>query len=143
MSFKKKSGNFASKTSKMKLLRSIQIQFFLFSGLVAALIGILGLIFPQLIHEKIWNIYFFILILSLVLSIMSGLLLKSFLENFFNIMVLGMVLRFIASLVFITIVVLPGIQNIILFIGDFFTIFLFYLAFDIYAFLSNLRPISK
>jgi hypothetical protein len=46
-------------------------------------------------------------------------------------------------LVFITIVVLPGIQNIILFIGDFFTIFLFYLVFDIYAFLSNLRPISK
>ncbi len=127
----------------MKLLRSIQIQFFLFSALVAALIGILGLIFPQLIHEKIWNIYFFILILSLVLSIMSGLLLKSFSENFFNIMVLGMVLRFIASLVFITIVVLPGIQNIILFIGDFFTIFLFYLAFDIYTFLSNLRPISK
>jgi hypothetical protein len=127
----------------MKLLRNIQIQFFLFSAFVGALIGILGLIFPQLIHEKIWNIYFFILILSLVISIMSGLLLKSFSENFFNIMVLGTVLRFIASLVFITIVVLPGIQNIILFIGDFFTIFLFYLVFDIYAFLSNLRPISK
>lgn len=127
----------------MKLFRNIQIQFFLFSALVAALIGILSLIFPQLIHEKIWNIYFFILILSLVISIMSGLLLKSFSENFFNIMVLGTVLRFIASLVFITIVVLPGIQNIILFIGDFFTIFLFYLVFDIYAFLSNLRPISK
>lgn len=127
----------------MKLFRSIQVQFFLFSVLVASLIGILGLIFPQLIHEKIWNIYFFILILSFVISIMSGLLLKSFSENFFNIMVLGTVLRFIASLVFITIVVLPGIQNIILFIGDFFMIFLFYLVFDIYAFLSNLRPISK
>lgn len=127
----------------MKLLRNVQIQFSLFSAVVAALIGILGLIFPQLIHEKIWNIYFFILILSLVISIMSGLLLKSFSENFFHIMVLGTVLRFIASMVFITIIVLPGIQNIILFIGDFFTIFLFYLVFDIYAFLSNLRPISK
>ena len=134
---------FKSNHNHMKLFRNIQIQFFLFSALVAALIGIIGLIFPQLIHEKIWNIYFFILILSLAISIMSGLLLKSFSENFFNIMVLGTVLRFIASLVFITIVVLPGIQNIILFIGDFFTIFLFYLVFDIYAFLSNLRPISK
>lgn len=132
-----------SKTSKMKLLRNIQVQFFLFSAIVAILIGILSLIFPQLIHEKIWNIYFFILILSLFISIMSGLLLKSFSENFFNIMVLGTVLRFIASLVFITIIVLPGIENIILFIGDFFTLFLFYLTFDIYAFLSNLRPISK
>lgn len=127
----------------MKLLRNVQLQFFLFSALVAALIGILGLIFPQLIHEKIWNIYFFILILSLIISIISGLLLRSFSESFFNIMVLGTVLRFIASMVFITIVVLPGIQNIILFIGDFFTIFLFYLVFDIYTFLSNLRPISK
>ncbi len=127
----------------MKLLRNVRLQFFLFSALVAALIGILGLIFPQLIHEKIWNIYFFILILSLIISIISGLLLRSFSENFFNIMVLGTVLRFIASMVFITIVVLPGIQNIILFIGDFFTIFLFYLVFDIYTFLSNLRPISK
>lgn len=127
----------------MKLLRNVRLQFFLFSALVAALIGILGLIFPQLIHEKIWNIYFFILILSLIISIISGLLLRSFSESFFNIMVLGTVLRFIASMVFITIVVLPGIQNIILFIGDFFTIFLFYLVFDIYTFLSNLRPISK
>lgn len=132
-----------SKTAKMKLLRNIHIQFFLFSALVAVLIGIVELIFPQLIHEKIWTIYFFILILSLAISIMSALLLKSFSENFFNIMVLGTVLRFIASLVFITIIVLPGIENIILFIGDFFTIFLFYLTFDIYAFLSNLRPISK
>lgn len=127
----------------MKLLRNLQVQFFLFSALVAALIGIIGLVFPQLIHEKIWSIYFFVLILSLAISIMSALLLKSFAENFFNIMVLGTVLRFIASLVFITIIVLPGIQNIILFIGDFFTVFLFYLVFDIYSFLSNLRPISK
>lgn len=127
----------------MKLLRNLHVQFFLFSAMVAALIGVVGLIFPQVIHEKIWSIYFFILILSLAISIMSTLLLKSFSENFFNIMVLGTVLRFIASLVFITIIVLPGIPNIILFIGDFFTIFLFYLTFDIYAFLSNLRPISK
>ncbi len=127
----------------MKLFRNIQVQFFLFSAFIAALIGILEMIFPQLIHDKIWNIYFFILILSLAVSIMSGLLLKSFSENFFNIMVLGTVLRFIASLVFIAILVLPGIEKIILFIGDFFTIFLFYLTFDIYAFLSNLRPISK
>lgn len=131
------------KSAKMKLLRNIQVQFFLFSALIAGLIGILEVSFPQLIHEKIWNIYFFILILSLAISILSGSLLKSFSENFFNIMVLGTVLRFIATLVFITILVLPGMENIILFIGDFFTIFLFYLTFDIYAFLSTLRPISK
>jgi hypothetical protein len=127
----------------MKLLRNIQVQFFLFSAVIASLIGILHLIFPQIIHEKIWSIYFFIGILSFVLIILSSLLLKSFSENFFNIMVLGTVIRFIATLIFITLLILPGLENIILFIGDFFTLFLFYLAFDIYTFLSNLRPISK
>jgi hypothetical protein len=54
-----------------------------------------------------------------------------------------MVIRFIASLVFITISVWPTLQNIIPFIANFFVIFLCYLVFDIYSFLSNLRPISK
>jgi hypothetical protein len=45
--------------------------------------------------------------------------------------------------VFIGVLVWPGMENIILFIADFFIIFLFYLVFDIYSFLSTLRPISK
>ncbi|GMQ31818.1 hypothetical protein Ataiwa_00900 [Algoriphagus taiwanensis] len=64
-------------------------------------------------------------------------------DSFFQISVLAMVLRLIGSLVFIGVEVWPGMENIILFIADFFVIFLFYLVFDIYAFLSNLRPISK
>lgn len=127
----------------MKLFQNIQVRFFLFSAVIAGIVLLIQLVLPEWIHFKIWNIYFFILILSLLLGILSSFLLKSFSENFFNIVILGMVIRFIASLVFITISIWPTLPNIIPFIANFFVIFLFYLVFDIYAFLSNLRPISK
>jgi hypothetical protein len=127
----------------MALPKNIHIRFLLFSLAIAVLIGVLSLVFPFLIHEKIWNIYFFLMIFSFLISLLSGFLLKSFSENFFQIMVLAMILRFIGTLVFIGIAVWPSMENIILFIADFFIIFLCYLVFDIYTFLSNLRPISK
>jgi hypothetical protein len=56
---------------------------------------------------------------------------------------LGMIIRILSSLGFIGILVVLGLENIILFIANFFIIFLFYMIFDIYIFISNLRPISK
>jgi len=100
-------------------------------------------VFPVIIHERIWHIYFFLLILSFLIALLNSALLKAFAENFFHVSVLAMILRLVASLVFVGVEVWPGMENIILFIADFFVIFLFYLIFDIYAFLSNLRPISK
>lgn len=127
----------------MRLPKNMHLQFLLFSAAVAGLIGLFCILLPDIVHEKIWNIYFFMIILSFLISLLNRFLLKSFAENSFNIMVLAMILRFIATIVFIGIAVWPGMENIILFIADFFVIFLFYLVFDIYAFLSNLRPISK
>ncbi len=127
----------------MSLPKNMHLQFLIFSAAVAGLIGLFCVLLPNIVHEKIWNIYFFMVIVSFLISLLNGFLLKSFAENFFNIMVLAMILRFIATIVFIGLAVWPGMENIILFIADFFIVFLFYLVFDIYAFLSNLRPISK
>jgi len=127
----------------MVLPKNIHVRFVLFSFVVAVFIGILDLVFPTVIHEEIWNIYFFLVIYSFLISLLNRFLLKSFDENFFQIMVLAMIIRFIGTLIFIGIAVWPSMENIILFIADFFIIFLFYLAFDIYTFIANLRPISK
>ncbi len=127
----------------MRLPKNMHVQFVLLSAAVAGLIGLFCVLLPDIVHEKIWSIYFFMAILSFLISLLNAFLLKSFAENFFNIMVLAMILRFIATIVFIGFAVWPGMQNVILFIADFFVVFLFYLVFDIYAFLSNLRPISK
>lgn len=127
----------------MTLPKNMHLRFFVLSGILAGLILILQVLVPQIIHTHIWHIYFFLLIISFFINVLNAFLLKSFSENFFQISVLAMILRLIGSLVFVGIEVWPGMENIILFIGDFFVIFLFYLVFDIYAFLSNLRPISK
>lgn len=127
----------------MKLPKNPHLKFLLFSGILAAIIAVLQVIFPVIIHEKIWSIYFFMFFLSFFIGILNTYLVKNFPENFFQIMVLAMILRFIATLVFIGVAVWPTIDQAILFIADFFVVFLFYLVFDIYSFLANLRPISK
>lgn len=127
----------------MRLFENLHFRFFLLSAGLGLLILVLKLLVPVIIHEKIWTIFLFLLILSFFIGLLSASLLKALSENFFQISVLAMILRLIGSLVFIGLMVWPGMENIILFIADFFVIFLFYLIFDIYAFLSNLRPISK
>lgn len=127
----------------MTLLKNIHFKFALLTLFIGVLILILDFLFPAIIHSKIWNIFIFLSVFSFLIGLLNGFLLKSFGENFFQIMVLAMILRFIGTLIFIGIAVWPALENIILFIADFFIIFLFYLVFDIYAFLSNLRPISK
>lgn len=127
----------------MKLPKNIHLQFLLFSAVLGLLLLGLEVLFPVIIHQKIWEIYLFFVITSFFIGLLNSFLLKSFSESFFQIMVLAMILRFIASLTFVGIEAWLGMENIILFIADFFVIFLFYLAFDIYAFISNLRPISK
>ncbi|MFN3999739.1 hypothetical protein [Algoriphagus sp.] len=127
----------------MTLPKNMHLQFLLATAALVLFILILQLILPMVIHSKIWEIVAFMAITSFLISLLNAFLLKNFGENFFQIMVLAMILRFIASLVFIGLEVWPEMENIILFIADFFIVFLFYLIFDIYAFLSNLRPISK
>ncbi len=127
----------------MKLPKTIHLRFLFATVALALLILILHMVLPSVIHFKIWEILGFMAVLSYLISLLNSFLLKTLPDNFFQIMVLAMILRFIATLIFIGVEVWPGMENIILFIADFFIVFLFYLVFDIYAFLSNLRPISK
>lgn len=129
--------------SKTVMLQNFHVRFFMFTGIISLLIFLMQLTLPQVIHEKIWGILCFVAIMSYLIGFLSKLLLKSSPESIIQIKLLGMVLRIIASLVYITIVVMSGAENILLFISNFFILFLFFLVFDIYAFLANLRPISK
>lgn len=125
------------------MLQNFHVRFFMFTGIISLLIFLMQQTLPQVIHEKIWGILCFVAIMSYLIGFLSKLLLKSSPESLIQIKLLGMVLRIIASLVYITIVVMSGAENILLFISNFFILFLFFLVFDIYAFLANLRPISK
>ncbi|WP_339703716.1 hypothetical protein [Algoriphagus aquimarinus] len=119
------------------------LRFFLLTGVFSLLILLLGWLMPFTIHQDIWNILYFLAITSYLVGVMSLWLLKGSTENLLQIKMLGMIIRIIASLTFIGIMVFVRTDNILLFVVNFFILFLFYLVFDIYTFLANLRPISK
>lgn len=127
----------------MKLISSIHFKYLVMSLLLAGIIFLIQFLLPQLVHSSIWSIFGFMAGLSYLLSVVTGWLYRKSPENFFALKILGMLIRTLSATGFIGILVVMGLENIILFIANFFIIFLFYMIFDIYTFLSNLRPISK
>ena len=113
------------------------------SLLLAGILFLLEFLVPQLVHSAIWTIFGFMTGLSYLLSVVTGWLYRKSPENFFALKILGMLIRTLSATGFIGILVVMGLENIILFIANFFIIFLFYMIFDIYTFISNLRPNSK
>ena len=127
----------------MKFSASIHFNYGVITMVVAGLILLFSSFLPQIIHESIWSIFGFVVILSYLLSVVTQWLYLKSPENLLSLKLLGMVIRILSSLGFIGILAVLDLENIILFIANFFIIFLFYLIFDIYIFISNFRPISK
>ncbi len=127
----------------MKFSASIHFSYGIITMVVAGLILLFSFFLPQIIHESIWSIFGFVTGLAYLLSIVTRWLYLKSPENLLSLKLLGMIIRILSSLGFIGILVVLGLENIILFIANFFIIFLFYMVFDIYIFISNLRPISK
>jgi len=127
----------------MKFSASIHFSYGIITMVVAGLILLFSFFLPQIIHESIWSIFGFVAGLAYLLSIVTQWLYLKSPENLLSLKLLGMIIRILSSLGFIGILVVLGLENIILFIANFFIIFLFYMIFDIYIFISNLRPISK
>ena len=127
----------------MKFSASIHFNYGVITMVVAGLILLFSSFLPQIIHESIWSIFGFVVILSYLLSVVTQWLYLKSPENLLSLKLLGMVIRILSSLGFIGILAVLDLENIILFIANFFIIFLFYMIFDIYIFISNLRPISK
>jgi hypothetical protein len=110
---------------------------------LAIVVVVFQQLLPKTIHEDIWSIFGFVAGLSYLLSVVTQWLYAKSPENFISIKFLAMLIRILSALGFIGILLMLGLENIILFMANFFLIFLFYLIFDIYTFISNLRPNSK
>jgi len=127
----------------MKFSASIHFSYGIITMVVAGLILLFSLFLPQIIHESIWSIFGFVAGLAYLLAVVTRWLYLKSPENLLSLKLLGMIIRILSSLGFIGILVVLDLENIILFIANFFIIFLSYMIFDIYIFISNLRPISK
>ena len=127
----------------MKFSASIHFNYGVITMVVAGLILLFSSFLPQIIHESIWSIFGFVAGLAYFLTVVTRWLYLKSPENLLSLKLLGMIIRILSSLGFIGILAVLGLENIILFIANFFIIFLFYMIFDIYIFISNLRPNSK
>ena len=98
---------------------------------------------PQWIHEKAFLIIGFYFVLTWFTGLLALYLLKISKENSVMILLGVGVLRITGSLAFIFLILWMGTENILWFVVDFFIIYLLYLLFDIYTFITNLRPHSE
>jgi hypothetical protein len=120
---------------------SLTIKLLLLSLLLAGIVYLISEVFLlPWIHDSIWKIISFFLILTWLTGIFSNYLLEISKENSVNILLGAIGIRFLGSIGFIAIMLMLGQENLILFVINFFVIYLFYLLFDIYTLIANLRP---
>lgn len=97
----------------------------------------------KFLHPQVWGIMIFSAFLGVLVSALAAWGMVSFDEQSRPNLFLGLtVLRMLLSMAFVGIVLFVGIEERILWVADFFAVYLFYLVFEIVSILSNLRAIS-
>ncbi|WP_373521419.1 hypothetical protein [Aquiflexum sp.] len=128
----------------MKAIKKLTIKLLFFSLIIAGIIFLLQeYIKVDWVHETMWMILSFFVLLTWLTGMFSHYLLELSKENSVNILLGAMAIRFLASIGFVAILLFIGTENLILFVVNFFAIYFFYLLFDIYTLISNLRPNSN
>lgn len=129
----------------MKSLGRQIIESLIFSLILSALVyGVQQIEMEKsLIHEQIWSIMIFSALLGIIVVAIAHWALNSFdAQTRPNIFIGITVLRMLLSMIFLGAVIFIGLENRVLWVADFFVVYLFYLVFEIYTILSNLRAIS-
>ncbi|EOZ92250.1 hypothetical protein A33Q_4343 [Indibacter alkaliphilus LW1] len=128
----------------MQAIKILTFRLFLMSLILAALIFLLEyLLDPYWIHEKVWIILSFFVLLTWMTGMFTQYLMEISKENSVNILLGAIGIRLLASIGFVAIMLVLKVENIIWFVVNFFIIYFFYLLFDIYGVIANLRPNSK
>ncbi|EMR01819.1 hypothetical protein [Cesiribacter andamanensis] len=92
------------------------------------------------IHSLIWWMLLFLAVLTLATSHFTVWGATRFPKSFNAFFFIGMIVRFFAAIIFITVVVVTGTQAVLLFVGNFFVLYLCFQLFEITSLVTNLRP---
>lgn len=95
------------------------------------------------IHELIGPVVWFYFGWTLLSGLLTLYFLRLSKDNSVPILLGAGLFRLLGSLGFVFVVLRMGTENILWFVVDFFIIYLLYLLFDIYTFITNLRPHSE
>ena len=97
----------------------------------------------KLIHPQFWGILIFSFLLGMLVVFIGDWGMRNMDVQSRPNLFLGLtVMRLLLSMIFIGIVVFTGLEQKVLWVGNFFMVYLFYLVFEIVTILSNLRAIS-
>ena len=97
----------------------------------------------MLIHPQFWGILIFSFLLGMLVVFIGDWGMCNMDAQSRPNLFLGLsVMRLILSMIFISIVVFTGLEQRVLWVGNFFMVYLFYLVFEIVTILSKLRAIS-
>lgn len=128
----------------MKAIKILTLKLILFSLLLGAMIYLVQeFLMPTWIHESIWTMMAFFIILTWITGMFTHYLLQLSKENSVSILLGGIGLRLLSSIGFVAVMLILDVENIILFIVNFFIVYFLYLLFDIYMLIANLRPNSR
>jgi hypothetical protein len=128
----------------MAAFRILTFKLFAYSLIIAGLVNVIqAFVMPNWIHATIWIMLSFFMLLTWVTGMLTTYLIQISKDNSVNILLGAIGIRLMASLGFITIMLLLKTENIILVVVNFFIVYLLYLLFDIYGVIANLRPNSR
>jgi hypothetical protein len=107
---------------------------------LALLIWAIGMAAPKATHALVWWVLGFMGALGLLTGLLVIWGAKNYKQSFTTFFFIGMIARFFASIIFITVVVVLGMQAVLLFVANFFVLYLCFQVFEITSLVTNLRP---
>lgn len=117
-------------------------------GLTFALAGLVFLMFQfetltWLLHESIWIILIGSGVIALLIAVYNANAISKSAQSFVPLFLGSMLIRFFLSIFLIGFLLFKYQDQRLILVFDFFIIYLFYLVFEIYSIIANLRPISN
>lgn len=120
------------------------VKLLVFSAFIVGLIYVVpSFTEDKVLHGSVYAIFIFLFVLNLLTHTVSLWAAGNSKEKFAGFYFTAMVVRFFFSLMFAFVYLYRGTEDKILFVANFFVIYLLYICFDIYGLVSNLRPHSK
>jgi hypothetical protein len=112
--------------------------FIILSGIILILINIV----PGILHAFIWIVNIFLFLLTLAAHFISSKGLRDK-RDFHMFYMLSMTVRLFCCIIFVLIILYSTSSNHVVFVGNFFALYLVYTSFEIYFLLCNLRADSQ
>ena len=114
--------------------------------LAAMLGGIIGLSFSQipalkdLVHHDYWEMFLFFILFGIAISFLHQILLRNFTKENLAQYLLGItVLRLLVCAIYAAIMIYLGIENKLIWVANFFILYILFLVFELISVVANLR----